>query len=634
MAVPTLRTCRWEPKSCKIPVGVAQSLARCIILETLDLRDFADRESAAISCELVPSTYGESMTIDGSPTARFGVFQSLRPITRAGVVRDAVAGFQLAAMNIPQVLGYTKIAGTPIITGFYTLLLPLIAFAAFGSSRYLVVAADSATAAILAGGLASLAPLGSERYVALASLVALLTAGLLLLARLLKLGFVADFLSQTVLLGFLTGVGFQVGIAVTGEMLGIDVHARRTVFQLAEVVRGLGHVHEPTLYISVTALAVIFALRHFAPKIPGPLIAVAGAIAASAQFNLAGRGVDTIGPVAGGLPHLRIPALEWREVELMIPLAFSCLVMIVAQSAATARVYAMRHNQALDEDADLVGLSAANLAAGLTGTFVVNGSPTQTAMVESSGARSQLAQVVTAVMVGLVLLFLTGPLQYLPRCVLGAIVFVIAVRLIDLRGLWKIQRESPGEFLVAVITAAVVVLQGVEQGIVLAMVVSLLRVVHHTYRPHTGVLVMNEKGYWQTLPAVYGTVSEPGMAIYRFGAPLFYANASLFSEEALRLAGPTPSRLRWLIIDSEAITNVDYSAAGVMRDLYRHLAARGVVLVFARVHPVLQADLDRHHITETVGREHLFPRLHDALAAYGEFRQIPSSDSPEGRALH
>ena len=572
------------------------------------------------------------MSTENRLTGRFAVFQALRPITVDGVVRDVVAGFQLAAMNIPQVLGYTKIAGTPIVTGFYTLLLPPIAFAVFGSSRYLVVAADSATAAILAGGLASLAPLGSERYVAMASLVALLTAALLLLAGLLKLGFVADFLSQTVLLGFLTGVGLQVGIAVTGQMLGVEVHARRTILQVAEVIQGLRGVHELTLFISVAALTVISALRHFAPKIPGPLIAAVAAIAASVQFNLARRGVDIIGPVAGGLPRLRIPAVEWREAELLIPLAFSCLVIIVAQSAATARVYAMRHNQALDENADLTGLSAANLAAGLTGTFVVNGSPTQTAMVEGSGSRSQFAQIVMAVMVGSALLFLTGPLQYLPRCVLGAIVFVIAVRLIDLRGLWKIRQESPGEFLVAVITASVVVLEGVEQGIVLAMVVSLLRVVRQTYRPHTGVLVMNEKGYWLTLPAVYGTVSESGMAVYRFGAPLFYANARLFSEELLRLAGPSPSPLRWLIIDAEAITNVDYSAAAVVRELKRELTARGVALVFARVYPALQRDLDRHHITETLGEEHLFPRLHDALEAYHQSQRSPSPDICHGRA--
>jgi high affinity sulfate transporter 1 len=569
------------------------------------------------------------MKTDTNPPPESGLFQSSRPITSTGVVRDAIAGFQLAAMNIPQVLGYAKIAGTPIVTGLYTLLLPLVGFAAFGSSRYLVVAADSATAAILAGGISSLAPLGSARYVALASLVALLTAVLLLLARLLKLGFLADFLSQTVLVGFLTGIGFQVGIAVLGEMLGTDVHARSSVLQLVEVIRGFPKVHLPTLYVSIGVLVLIFVLRHFAPRIPGSLIVVVGAIAASAMFDFAGQGIQIIGPVAGGLPHLALPKVGWRDVELLIPLSASCLVIIVAQSAATARVYAMRHHQPLDENADLLGLSAANLAAGFSGSFVVNGSPTQTAMVESSGARSQLAQLATAATVAAVLLFLTRPLQYLPRCVLGAIVFVIAVRLIDLRGLRNIRLESPGEFALAVMTAAVVVIGGVELGIVSAMIVSLLRIVRHSYRPHTGVLVRTETGVWHTLPVLPGAVTKPGMAVYRFGAPLFYANAGQFSYEISRLAAAGHSELRWVIVDSEAMTNMDYSAARVVRELNRDLAACGVVLVFARVHPELQADLDRHHITETVGPEHVFSRLHDAMNAYEEFRQRFSPRVPE-----
>src|ERR1700685_681882 len=236
------------------------------------------------------------------PQARNGgwlrLFQGIRPVTRAGAVRDALAGFQLAAMNIPQALGYTKIAGMPVITGFYTLLLPLLAFAVFGASHYLVVAADSATASILAGKLATMAPIASARYVALASTVALLTAGFLLLARILKLGFLADFLSQTVLTGFLTGVGFQVGIAVLGAMVGLEVHSNRTVGQLLDVFRNLPSIHAPTVAISAVVVVGVFAFSRFAPKIPGSLIVVAGAIAASATWDFAGRGIAIIGPVA------------------------------------------------------------------------------------------------------------------------------------------------------------------------------------------------------------------------------------------------------------------------------------------------------------------------------------------------
>jgi len=560
-----------------------------------------------------PVTEGRS---NASQRGRLMLFQAMRPFERARAVRDALAGIELAAMSIPQALGYTSIAGMPAVTGFYTLLLPLLAFATFGSSRYLVVAADSATAAILAGGVAGMAPLASAKYVALAGTVALLTAGFLLVARLLRLGFIADFLSQTVLVGFLTGVGFQVGIAVLGAMLGLEIHSRRSVLQLVQVLRGLPQIHVPSLLLSAAVVAGVLILGRVAPRVPGPLIAVAGAISASAIWDFAARGIAVIGPVAGGLPHVGLPGVSWHEVELLVPVAGSCFVMIVAQSAATARIYATRNHQLLDENADLVGLCAANTAAGLSGTFVVNGSPTQTAMVESSGGRSQVAHVAAAAVVALVLLFFTRPLQYLPRCVLGSIVFIVAIRLVDVRGLRSIRIESPGEFLLALTTTGVVVLVGVEQGIVFAMVLSLLRIVHHSYRPHTAVLMKGEAGLWQLTPVVPGAVTEPGLVIYRFGAPLFYANASEFSDEIRLLVGPAPSRVRWLVVDAGAITHVDYTAARVVRDLQQNLAERHVELVFAHVQSDLKPDLDRHHLTEAIGADRIFDTLHEALDCY------------------
>jgi sulfate permease, SulP family len=543
---------------------------------------------------------------------RFPLFQGLRPFQWSEVPQNLLAGITLAAMNIPQSLGYTRIAGTPVITGLYTLLLPLVAFAAFGSSRYLVVAADSATAAILAGSLSGLAPIASARYVALAGLVALLTGSFLLLARLLKLGFLADFLSRTVLLGFLTGVGFQVGIAVLGEMLGINVHSRRTPGQFLEVLRSLPQAHLLSLEISVAIVACIILFRRFAPKLPGPLFTVAGAVAASAIFNWAERGVTVLGPVPSGLPHLGLHDLGWSDVVLLLPVAGSCFVMIVAQSAATARVYATRHHQQPDENADLVGLAAANAAAAFSGTFVVNGSPTQTAMVESSGGTNQLAHLATAGVVALVLLFLTGPLQFLPHCVLGAVVFTIAVRLIDVRALRAIRAESPGEFALAVTTAIVVIFVGVEQGILLAMGLSLFRIVHHSYRPHTAVLKQTPDGIWHLSPVVPGAITEPGIVIYRFGAPLFYANANRFSEEVRMLARTASKPLHWLIVDAGAITKVDFTAARVLLEVQKDLTAQGTRLVFAHVQSDLKPDLDRHHLTEAIGSNRIFDTLHEA----------------------
>ncbi|MGA9543374.1 MAG: SulP family inorganic anion transporter [Candidatus Sulfotelmatobacter sp.] len=539
----------------------------------------------------------------------------MRPFRWPEVPKNLLAGFTLAAMNIPQSLGYTKIAGMPVITGLYTLLLPLVAFSIFGSSRYLVVAADSATAAILASSLTGLAPMASPRYVALAGLVALLTGIFLLLARLLKLGFFADFLSQTVLLGFLVGVGFQVGIAVLGEMLGINVHSRHTPGQLVEVLRSLPHAHLLTTEISFAVVAAIALCYRVAPKFPGTLLAVAGTVAASTMFHWAQRGVAVLGPVPAGLPHLGLPDLGWRDVKTLVPVAGSCLLMIAAQSAATSRAYATRHHQELDENADLVGLAAANAAAAFSGTFVVNGSPTQTAMVESAGGTNQMAHLATAGVVVLVLLFLTGPLQFLPQCVLGAVVFTIAMRLIDLRSLRAIRRESPGEYMLAVTTAAVVVFVGVEQGILLAMCLSLLRIVHQSYRPHTAVLEQTDEGLWQLDPVVPGAVTEPGLVLYRFSAPLYYANANRFSEETRMLAASAPSPLHWLIVDAGAITHVDFTAARVVCELQKDLAAQGTGLVFAHVQSDLKPDLDRHHLTEAIGPDRIFDSLHEAIAA-------------------
>ncbi len=541
------------------------------------------------------------------------LFDGIRPVTRDGAARDALAGVTLASMSIPQVLGYTRIAGTPVVTGLYTLLLPLVAFAVFGSSRHLVVAADSATAAIFASGLTRMAPAASERYMALVGTVALLTAALLLLARIFRLGFLADFLSRTVLVGFLAGVGIQVGIAMLPDMMHLDVSAHRTLQQLDELARGVAAVHVPTAILSVAVVAVILLGRRHAPRLPVPMLVVAIAIAASYAWDFAARGLAVIGSVPGGLPSLGLPDVSFGDVLALVPIAASCFVMIVAQSAAAARAFAIPHHERVDVDADILGLAAANAAAGVSGAFVVNGSPTQTAMGERAGARSQVAQIVMAGVVALVLLFATGPLQYLPRCVLAGLVFTIAVGLIDIRGLAAIRRESPGEFTLAVGTAAAVALIGVEQGILLAIALSLMRHVRHSYHPHTMVLAPDATGRWVPMPVERGMQTEPGLVVYRFGADLFYANEARFVDEVLRLVADAPTPVAHLVVDASAITAIDYSAARSLRDLIAALGARGVTVVFGRVSQYLRSDMDRHGITAVVGSAHIFPTLHEAL---------------------
>lgn len=549
--------------------------------------------------------------------SRFSLLKAVLPLSRAAALRDGIAGVMLASMDIPQVLGYARIAGMPAVTGLYTVFLPLVAFAFFGASRHLVVAADSATATIFASKLSTMAPIGSSEYVALAGMVALLTAVLLLIARIFKLGFLADFLSRTVLVGFLAGVGVQVGIAMLGDMLGIATTSPRSLDQLAQVAAHLGHANVPTFAISFVVVAAILLAKRFSPRLPVPLLAVVGGIAASNVYHFAEHGIAILGPVAGGLPPFRLPAASWRQLLDLIPVAASCFVMIVAQSAAAGRVFAQRYHEDVDLNADILGLAAANTASAFTGAFVVNGSPTQTAMADRAGSRSQFAQVVFAAVVVVVLLFFSKFLQYLPHCVLAGIVFTIAIGLINVQSLLEIRGESPGEFTLAVFTAIAVVVLGVEHGILIAVALSLLRHVRHSYRPHTMLLRPGSDGRWQPAPSQPGTQTAPGLIVYRFGADLFYANDHFFVEEVRMVIDKAPDKVRWFVVDASAITDLDYSAARSLADLFESLRQQNVEVIFARVNRYLRADMDRHCITEIVKASCIFSTMHEALAAVG-----------------
>ncbi|HEY6484730.1 MAG TPA: SulP family inorganic anion transporter [Steroidobacteraceae bacterium] len=546
------------------------------------------------------------------------LFGGARPVGgRRGAVRDALAGVTLASMNIPQLLGYARIAGMPLVTGLYTALLAPVAFAMFGSSRHLVVAADSGTAAILAGALTRMAAPGSAHYLSLAATTALLAAGMLLLARLFKLGFLADFLSRTVLVGFLTGVGIQVAIAMLPDMAGVAVKAGNTVILAWQIGRALAGSSMPALVLSLVVVAATLGGRRLAPRLPVSLVLVVATIAASRAWNLTAHGLATIGPVRGGLPALGLPLASWSETLQLLPVAASCFVVIIAQSAATARAVAARYEERTDEDADILGLAIANGAAALSGAFVVNGSPTQTAMADRAGARSQFAQILFAGCVLVVLAALTSPLQYLPRCVLAAIVFTIAIGMIDIPMLRAMRVESPGEFKLAVVTAAAVAIVGVEEGVLLAITLSLLRHVRQSYRPHTAVLQYSPARGWTTVPAVPGQQTEPGIILYRFGADLFYANATGFADEVRSLVAGAPHPVRWLVVEADAITNIDYSAARVVLLLIAELARQEVAIAFARVSTSLRADMGRHGVTAALGTDKLFASRHEALTVAG-----------------
>jgi SulP family sulfate permease len=554
------------------------------------------------------------------------VLEGIRPYQRGWLQADIVAGITLAALAIPEVMGYTKIAGMPVITGLYTILIPIAAFALFGSSRHLVVGADSATAAIMFAGIAGLGISGLQpatpQWVALAGLSALLAGGLLLLARVARLGFLADFLSRTVLIGFLTGVGIQVAIGQVAGMLGIPKQTSGVPFfsnDLIEFFKTLGHIGQAswsTALVSASVLAVLIVFERWIKAIPGGLVAVVGAIVASWAFDLQTHGVSILGPVPSGLPSVGLPSgVSWHDAARLLPAAVSMFLVILAQSAATSRAYAVKYNERFTENTDLVGLGLANLTAGLSGTFVVNGSPTKTEMVDEAKSHTQVAQLTTAVMVAIVLLFLTKPLQYLPNAVLSSVVFLIGVKLIAVRGMRAIYGLRPDEFWVALVTAIVVVVLGVEQGILLAIVLSLIVHVKRHFTPHDAVVRFDEQGHVRLAEPTPGTVTEPGLVIYRFPVGIFYANAVRLSEDAMRLVN-VPDPPRWFVLHAEAIDDIDYTGAQTLLELADHLHQRGIVLAVAEASDDLRRELDRFGLTDKIGPDRYLDSLQAAREAF------------------
>ena len=365
---------------------------------------------------------------------------------------------------------------------------------------------------------------------------------------------------------------------------------------------------------------IIVASRKISKKIPGALIAVIGAIIASWALNLESYRIQVLGQVPSGLPRIGLPdlPLDWVLVQKLLPTAFAMFVVILAQSAATSRAYAARNNESFDENVDLVGLAMANIGAGLSGTFVVNGSPTKTQMVESAGGHSQLSQLTTSFIVLMVLLFLTGPLAYMPGAVLAAVVFLIGMELVDIREMRKIYGERPWEFWVALITAAVVVFVGVEQSILLAIVLSLVVHTRHGYRPNNMLLVQDKTQGWRLQPVSAPEQAMPGLMIYRFMHNMYYANIQVLSEQVVNLARGANPPLSWFCIDLAAVNDVDFTAAETLRTLHGILAGQGIRLVFSEVIEEVQAEFDRSNLTELFGRDALFSSLAAVVIKYGE----------------
>ena len=545
------------------------------------------------------------------------LFKGIYPL-QTTIKNEIIAGLILAAIGIPEVMGYAKIAGMPVITGLYTILIPLALFAIFCSSRHLIIGADSATAAILVSTLVTVAAIGSPNYITLVSWVTLLCALFLIIARVFKLGFIADFMSRTVLVGFLTGVGIQIALSQLSNMLGIlgGESGLNTIPKLFSIAMNFSHINVPTITLSIIVIIIILGFRYISPKIPGTLIAVVGTIIISLLMNLPNLGISIIGSVESGIPSIIIPslsAINSSNFQNLILAAFTCVIIIIAQSTATARAYAFQFSESTDENKDLLGLAIANGAAGLTGTFVVNGSPTKTEVANNAGSRSQLTSLVTAFVVLVVLVFFTKSISFLPNATLASIVFLIGLNMVDIKGLKDIREQIKSEYYLAIFTALTVIFTGVLYGILISIFLSLLLHLSHSYRAFNSMLIKNKEGKWIYTPLKYGTSTHKGLIIYRFNRDLYYANSDLLHHQVLKLVEKADDSVEWFVLDASGFEAIDYTSSKMLRELHDDLEKRNIRFIIATTIPQLRDQFDNLGLTKVIGKENIYVTSREAL---------------------
>ena len=508
---------------------------------------------------------------------RIPIFESLHGYRRASLRADVTAGALIVAIAIPLSMGMAEVAGMPPIAGLYSCVLPLVAYAALGSSRQLVIALDASTAAIVAATVAPLAAGDPGRYAALVAGLALMAGALLAIAGLAKLGVIADFLSEPVLLGYQAGLAIVVIASQLPRMLGVTVDADTTVGPYADSIRSWAEIDATTVAIAVGTMAVMLVCRRW-PRLPGALLAVVGATLVVAA---AGLDVAVVGPLPSGFPAIGLPDLGLSDLGELAPGAAAVALVAAADTLVSSRAFAVRNGYEVDADRDLIGLGAANLSSGVSGGITVSASAARTAVAESVGSRSQVAGLVAAALISLVLLVATGLLRDVPVAALAAVVTIAVSRLFEprtARTLWRVRRT---EFAIAVAAMAGVALIGVLEGVVIAMALSLVDFLRRTSRPHDAVLgVVPGRPGFHDVARVREAEQVRGALVYRFDAPLFYANAERFRTRVRSLIRRRDD-VRIVVLEASTTPDIDVTAARMLGELRQELGDRGVRFVVA-----------------------------------------------------
>ena len=541
----------------------------------------------------------------------------VRTYNRNWLKADLVAGVTVFAILVPSCLAYGELAGFEPVIGLYAALVAMIAYALFGSSRQLIVGPDATIAILIALIVAPLALGDSARYAALAAALTILIGLTCLIGGYFKLGFVADFLSKPILTGYITATALIVIVSQLGKIFGIEIVSDDFFAQILELITKLDQTHMLTLALGLVTILGLILLKRFVPRVPGPLVAVVVAIIVSSLFNFADLGVSVVGQIPGGLPSLQIPQVGPADLRTLLPAALALSVLIFADELLVARVFAKKNHYALDPNQELTALGAANVSCGFFESFAVGASSSRTVVNDDMRGKSQMVGLVAAGLVIVFLLYLTSLLQNLPKVVLGAIIVVAAISLIDVQEFRSLNLIRHSEFYLSLLTLLGVLIIGIVVGIAVAIAFSLAEFLLRIYRPHTSVLGTGEgvDGYHVIAPGGYNQVL-PGLIVYGFNAPLFFANAPYLLDQVRDLISTAVPPVRCLLLDTEAIPDIDTTAADTLRELHQELQEKSIVLTIARANKPLRETMRLTGLENLIGAKNFYPSVRTGVEAF------------------
>jgi high affinity sulfate transporter 1 len=560
--------------------------------------------------------------------------RTLRRYHRADLRGDLVAGIAVTALLVPQGMAYAELAGLPAITGLYTTVTALVAYALFGPSRILVLGPDSALAPLILATILPLVGAGGDpaRAIALAAAMAVIMGVVCIVAGLAHLGMITELLSKPLRVGYLNGVAVVVVVSQLPKLFGFSVAATSTPGRAVAFVAGVldGRVNVAAAAIGIVCLTLLFALRALMPKFPAVLLVVVGATVVVAVFDLVAKGVAVVGPVPQGIPTPALPSISSGDFGRLLLAALGMAFVTLADTSALSRTFALKYGDEVDPNQEIVALGVANVAAGMFQGFPVSASTSRTAVAETAGGKSQLVGLVGASAIVLLLLFAGGLTTYLPQASLAAIVILAGTALFDLATMRWLWRVRPSELVLCASALLGVVIVGVLQGIVIAIVLSLAVFLHRVWRPYDATLgrVPGRHGYHDVVRHPEAE-QLPGLMIFRFDAPIFFANAEHFSRSVKRHIAERGEPVRRVIVAGEPITDIDSTGAESLLDLLDDLAARGVTLSFAEVKGPVKDRLRRYGVYERIGSENFFSTIGHAVHEYRQ-ETGEESEAPDG----